>query len=233
MSRPGTTASHEHRDQDHHHHESLDHHGHGHSHGLVGRSIMRSRQGLHVVGISLAILAVTAVAQGAIYIATDSVALLADLIHNAGDALTAIPLGAAFLLRSERAERGAGVVVVLTILASAITAGVFAIVRIVHPLAPQHLLALALAGAIGVIGNAIAARVRLSGGRRLDSPALIADGNHARSDAIVSAGVILSATAVALGAPIADPIIGLLITALILQITWESWRTVRGHDHHR
>jgi cation diffusion facilitator family transporter len=194
---------------------------------------MRSRQGLHVVGISLAILAVTAVAQGAIYIATDSVALLADLIHNAGDALTAIPLGAAFLLRSERAERGAGVVVVLTILASAITAGVFAIVRIVHPLAPQHLLALALAGAIGVIGNAIAARVRLSGGRRLDSPALIADGNHARSDAIVSAGVILSATAVALGAPIADPIIGLLITALILQITWESWRTVRGHDHHR
>jgi cation diffusion facilitator family transporter len=233
MSRPGTTASHEHRDQDHHHHESLDHHGHGHSHGLVDRSIMRSRQGLHVVGISLAILAVTAVAQGAIYIATDSVALLADLIHNAGDALTAIPLGAAFLLRSERAERGAGVVVVLTILASAITAGVFAIVRIVHPLAPQHLLALALAGAIGVIGNAIAARVRLSGGRRLDSPALIADGNHARSDAIVSAGVILSATAVALGAPIADPIIGLLITALILQITWESWRTVRGHDHHR
>jgi cation diffusion facilitator family transporter len=230
---PGTTASHEHRDQDHHHHESLDHHGHGHSHGLVDRSIMRSRQGLHVVGISLAILAVTAVAQGAIYIATDSVALLADLIHNAGDALTAIPLGAAFLLRSERAERGAGVVVVLTILASAITAGVFAIVRIVHPLAPQHLLALALAGAIGVIGNAIAARVRLSGGRRLDSPALIADGNHARSDAIVSAGVILSATAVALGAPIADPIIGLLITALILQITWESWRTVRGHDHHR
>jgi cation diffusion facilitator family transporter len=233
MSRPGTTASHEHRDQDHHHHESLDHHGHGHSHGLVDRSIMRSRQGLHVVGISLAILAVTAVAQGAIYIATNSVALLADLIHNAGDALTAIPLGAAFLLRSERAERGAGVVVVLTILASAITAGVFAIVRIVHPLAPQHLLALALAGAIGVIGNAIAARVRLSGGRRLDSPALIADGNHARSDAIVSAGVILSATAVALGAPIADPIIGLLITALILQITWESWRTVRGHDHHR
>jgi cation diffusion facilitator family transporter len=136
------------------------------------------------------------------------------------------------LLRSERAERGAGLAVVFTILASGIAAGVFAIVRIIHPLAPHHLLALALAGAIGVIGNAIAARIRLDGGRRLQSPALIADGNHARSDAVVSAGVILSAVAVALGAPVADPIIGLLITALILRITWESWNTVRGRDHH-
>jgi divalent metal cation (Fe/Co/Zn/Cd) transporter len=83
-----------------------------------------------------------------------------------------------------------------------------------------------------VIGNAIAARVRLDGGRRLDSPALIADGNHARSDAIVSAGVILSAAAIARGAPIADPMIGLAITALILRITWESWNTVRGRPHH-
>ncbi|MGI8595125.1 MAG: cation diffusion facilitator family transporter [Solirubrobacteraceae bacterium] len=182
--------------------------------------------------MSLALLTVTALAQGAIYIATDSVALLADLIHNAGDALTAIPLGAAFLVRSDRAERGAGLAVVLTILVSAITAGVFAIERIIHPLAPDHLLVLTLAGVIGVIGNAIAARVRLSGGRRLNSPALIADGNHAHSDAIVSAGVVLSAIAVALGAPIADPVIGLLITALILKITWESWNTVRGKPGH-
>jgi divalent metal cation (Fe/Co/Zn/Cd) transporter len=109
---------------------------------------------------------------------------------------------------------------------------VFAIVRIVHPLSPGHLLALALAGAVGVFGNAIAARVRLRGGRRLNSPALVADGNHARSDAIVSAGVILSAIFVALGVPVADPIIGLLITALILRITWESWETVnRGRGN--
>jgi cation diffusion facilitator family transporter len=204
--------------------------GHGHSHGLVDPSIKRSREGLRVVGVSLALLAVTAAAQAAIYVATGSVALLADLIHNAGDALTALPLAAAFLLRSARAERGAGVAVVLAILVSAIVAGVFAVERIVNPLAPDHLLALGLAGVVGVIGNAVAARVRLSGGRRLDSAALIADGNHARSDAIVSAGVILSAIAVALGAPIADPIIGLAITALILRITWESWNTVRGHD---
>jgi cation diffusion facilitator family transporter len=221
----------EHRQgQDHGHtHGSHDRDGHGHSHGLIDPSIKRSREGLRVVGISLALLAVTAIAQGAIYVATNSIALLADLIHNAGDALTAIPLAAAFLLRSERAERGAGLAVVLTILVSAITAGVFAILRIIHPLSPTHLLALTLAGAVGVVGNAVAATVRLGGGRRLDSPALIADGNHARSDAIVSGGVILSAGAVALGAPIADPIIGLLITALILQITWESWNTVRGH----
>jgi cation diffusion facilitator family transporter len=214
-------------------HEPHDHapEGHGHTHGLVDPSITRSRAGLRIVAISLTLLAVTAVAQGAIYIATDSIALLADLIHNAGDALTALPLGAAFLLRSQRAERGAGIAVVLTILASALTAGVFAVARIIHPLSPKHLLAVALAGAIGVVGNAIAARVRLSGGLRLDSPALIADGNHARSDAIVSAGVIVSAGAVALGASIADPIVGLLITALILKITWESWRTVRGHQH--
>ena len=231
MSQANASAHerHEHHHPDHHTHE---HDGHGHSHGLVDPSIKRSRDGLRVVGISLSLLAITAVAQAAIYLATNSIALLADLIHNAGDALTAVPLAAAFLLRSERAERGAGIAVVLTILASAITAGLFAVLRIIHPLAPTHLLALALAGVIGVIGNAIAARVRLSGGRRLNSAALIADGNHARSDAIVSAGVILSATAVAVGAPIADPIIGLLITALILQITWESWNTVRGRGHH-
>ena len=205
-------------------------HGHGHSHGLVDASIKRSRDGLRVVGVALAVLAATAAVQAAIYVASGSVALLADLIHNAGDALTAVPLAAAFLLRSERAERGAGVLVVGAILVSAVVAGALAIDRIVHPLAPDHLLALALAGAAGALGNAVAARVRLRGGRRLDSPALIADGQHARSDALVSLGVVLSAIVVALGAPIADPIIGLAITLLILRITWESWRTVR-HRH--
>ena len=169
--------------------------------------------------------------QALVYVATDSIALLADLIHNAGDALTALPLGVAFLLRSERAERWAGLAVVFTIFISAVTAGAFAVERLINPLPPAHLLALALAGVVGVIGNAIAARVRLNGGRRLDSAALIADGQHAQSDAIVSVGVVLTAAVVALGAPIADPIIGLLITGLILRITWESWRTVRHADH--
>jgi cation diffusion facilitator family transporter len=186
---------------------------------------------VRVVLVSLALLGVTAAIQAAIYVATDSIALLADLIHNFGDALTAVPLAAAFLLRSQRAERGAGLAVVLTIFASAVVAGVFAVERIVNPLPPEHLVALALAGVVGVIGNAVAARVRLDGGRRLSSPALIADGQHARSDAIVSVGVVASAIAVALGAPIVDPIMGLVITALILHITWESWNTVRDKDH--
>ena len=219
-----TAGPHAHGERGHTHHA----HGHGHSHGLVEPSIMRSRAGVCVVARSLAILGGTALAQAAIYVATGSVALLADLIHNAGDALTALPLGAAFVLGSARAERGAGVGAVLTILFSAIAAGVFAVLRIVQPLAPTHLLALALAGAVGVVGNLVAARVRLAGGKCLHSSALIADGNHARSDAIVSVGVVLSAIVVALGAPIADPIIGLVITALILRITWESWCTVRG-----
>jgi len=216
-------------------HASAHGHDHGHSHGLVDPSITRSRAGLRVVLASLVILAATAAAQAAIYVATGSVALLADLVHNAGDALTAVPLGAAFLLRSPRAERAAGYVVVLTILVSGVIAGALAIDRIVHPLAPDHLIALALAGAAGAAGNAIAARVRLGGGRRLDSPALVADGEHARSDAIVSIGVVLSAACVALGAPVADPIIGLAITALILRITWASWTTMRTgpHDHDR
>ena len=205
----------------------------GHSHGLVDRSIMRSRAGFRAVAVTLAILAVTAIIQGAIYLTTGSVALLADLIHNAGDALTAVPLGAAFLLRSERAERGAGLAVVLTILASAVVAGIFAVERIVNPLPPEHLFALGAAGVIGIAGNAIAARIRLDAGRRLHSPALIADGNHARSDAIVSAGVVATAIVVAFGLPIVDPIMGLVITGLILRITWESWQTVRGtEDHH-
>lgn len=157
--------------------------------------------------------------------------MLADLIHNAGDALTAVPVGIALLLRSARAERSAWLAVVLTIFISAVTAGVFAIERVLNPLPPEHLYALAVAGVVGVIGNAIAARVRLSGGRRLESAALIADGQHAQSDAIVSLGVVLSALVVALGAPIADPVIGLLITGLIVRITWESWNTVRRKEH--
>src|ERR1043166_5741447 len=99
----------------HHSHEEPGH-AHGISHGLVDRSIVRSRTGLRAVAVTLGILGVTPIAQAGIYVATGSIALLADLIHNAGDALTALPLGAAFLLRSERAERGAGVAVVMTIL---------------------------------------------------------------------------------------------------------------------
>jgi cation diffusion facilitator family transporter len=202
-------------------------HGHGHSHGLVDRSILRSRAGVRAVLASLAVLGVTAAAQALVFLLSGSVALLADLIHNAGDALTAIPVGAAFLLRSARAERWAGYAVVLAILVSASVALFETVQRLLNPEPLDHLWALAGAGLLGYLGNEIAARVRLRAGHRLESAALVADGNHARVDALVSLGVVVSALVVALGVEIADPLIGLAITLVILKITWDSWRTVR------
>jgi cation diffusion facilitator family transporter len=203
-------------------------HGHSHSHGLVDPSIVRSRAGIRAVAISLAVLTVTAGIQTAIYALTFSVALLADLIHNFGDASTAIPLGIAFFLRSRRGERIAGLAVVLAIFASACVALVQTILRFVHPQTPSHLWWLAAAGVIGFAGNEVAARIRTRAGRRIASPALVADGSHARADGFVSLGVVVTAGVVALGARIADPLIGLAITLVIVSITWQAWKTVRA-----
>jgi cation diffusion facilitator family transporter len=214
-----------------HHHDHVQDHDHDHSHGpFVDRSIVRSRAGIKAVSLSLAVLTVTAAAQTAIYVLVLSVALLADLIHNFGDALTAIPLGLAFFFRSLRGERWAGFAVVFTIFLSAAVALVQTILRFVHPHALTHLWWLAAAGVIGFVGNEIAAHIRLRAGRRLTSPALVADGYHARTDGFVSLGVLASAALVSLGAQVADPIIGLVITLVILRITWQSWRTVSSTD---
>ncbi len=203
-----------------------DHGAHGHSHGLVDPSIVRSRAGVKAVLISFGVLGAAALVQTLIFVASGSVALLADLIHNFGDALTAIPLGIAFVLRSARGERLAGLAVVGAIFISACVALYESIERLVHPQHLSHLWALAAAGVVGFAANEIAARVRLRAGRRLDSPALIADGNHARVDGFVSLGVVASAAAVAFGVHVADPLIGLAITLVILKVTWDSWRTV-------
>ena len=185
------------------------------------------------MALALGVLALTAAAQTAVFLSSGSVALLADLIHNFGDAATAIPLAFAFALRSARAERGAGLFVVLAILVSALVAGYEALDRLIDPRAPTHLGALAAAGLVGFAGNWLAAGIRSRAGRRLDSAALVADGAHARADAYVSLAVVLSAAAVALGLNLADPLIGFAITLVILRITWQSWKTVRGHDQHR
>jgi cation diffusion facilitator family transporter len=200
--------------------------GHGHSHGLVDRSIIRSREGVKAVAVSLGVLGLTALVQTIIFAASGSVALLADLIHNFGDALTAIPLGIAFVLRSPRGEKLAGLAVVAAIFVSACVALYESIERLLHPQQLSHLWVVAAAGLVGFVGNELASRVRLRAGRRLDSPALVADGNHARIDGFVSLSVIASAAVVALGLPIADPLIGLVITIVILKITWDSRRTV-------
>jgi divalent metal cation (Fe/Co/Zn/Cd) transporter len=210
---------------------------HGHSHGLVDRSIVRSQEGVKAVVISLGVLGVTAAAQLAVYVMSDSVALLADTIHNFGDALTAVPLGIAFFLRSVRGEKIAGLAVVLAIFFSACIALYETIQRFVNPQGLTHLWVLAAAGLIGFGGNEIAAQVRLRAGRRLASPALVADGNHARTDGFVSLGVVASALIVALGVPRADPIVGFVITLVIFKVTWDSWRLVSTaepgelHDH--
>jgi cation diffusion facilitator family transporter len=203
-------------------------HEHGHSHGLVDPSIVRSRAGVKAVLISLGVLGATAAVQAVIFVLTGSVALLADLIHNAGDALTAIPVGVAFLLRSERAERWAGYAVVLAIFVSACVALYETIQRLIHPEELSHLWTLAGAGLIGFMGNELAARIRLQAGGRLSSPALVADGHHARVDGFVSLGVVASAVLVGLGWEEGDPIVGLLITIVILKVTWDAWRTVRA-----
>lgn len=228
-------SNHTHEQTDHHHshdHDDHNHHSHdeahGHTHGLVDPSIVRSKEGVKAVSISFAVLFIASMLQLFLFSMSGSVALLTDLIHNAGDALTAIPLGLAFYLQSKKGERWAGYCVVFVILVSAIVALVQVIDKFVHPSTPTHLWALLLAGIIGVIGNEIAAVIRWRAGKRLNSPALIADGTHARADGIVSGGVILSTILIALGLPIADPIIGLVIVGLILRSTWQSWQTIKG-----
>ena len=220
--------------------------GHGHSHGLVARSIVSSRDGVRAISWSLLVLLITGLLQVGLFVLTGSVALLADLIHNFGDALTAIPLGIAFLLRSFKAEKRAGYFVVFMIFVSACVALWQSIERLIDPRPVDHLWQLAAAGAIGFIGNEIAAQIRTRAGRRLDSPALIADGAHARTDGLVSLAVVASAIVLAVGLQIGDPIIGIVITLVILRITWQSLRTVQrdpgteidvheedseGHDH--
>lgn len=204
-------------------------HGSGHSHGLVDASVTRSRAGLRAVLLALGLLGLAAGLQALVFVASGSVALLADLIHNAGDAATAVPVGIAFAMRSARAERLAGLAVVVAIFVSACVAGYEAVARLVEPRPVSDLGALALAGAVGFAGNLGAAAIRRRAGHRLNSAALVADGAHARADAYVSLGVVASAAALALGLESADPLVGLAITAVILRITWQSWQIVHNH----
>ena len=139
-----------------------------------------------------------------------------------------MPLGIAFFLRGVRGEKLAGLAVVLAIFVSACVALYETILRFIHPHALTHLWVLAAAGVIGFVGNELAAQIRLRAGKRLGSAAMTADGNHARVDGFLSLGVVGSAIVVGLGAKIADPIIGLVITLAILKITWDSWNTVRA-----
>ncbi|MGO8967832.1 cation diffusion facilitator family transporter [Mycobacterium sp.] len=243
-------------DHDHTHGHRHDHdHEHDHSRGLRGAikeifaphshdasdsidgALESSAAGIRAVKISLLALGVTSIAQLAIVVISGSIALLADTIHNFSDALTAIPLWIAFALGTKaatrcytygygRAEDLAGLFVIAMISLSAIIAGVESVRRLIHPVAIQHVGWVAAAGLVGFIGNELVAIYRIRVGRQIGSAALIADGLHARTDGFTSLAVLLGAGGVALGFPLADPIIGLLITIAILAVLRTAVRDV-------
>ncbi|MET4431417.1 MULTISPECIES: cation diffusion facilitator family transporter [unclassified Mycolicibacterium] len=203
----------------------------------VDSALESSAAGIRAVKISLVVLGTTAIAQIIVVVISGSVALAADTIHNFSDALTAVPLWIAFALGTRaatrrytygfgRAEDLAGLFVVAMIALSAIVAGYEAVMRLIHPQPIAHLGWVALAGLVGFIGNEWVALYRIRVGRRIGSAALVADGLHARTDGFTSLAVLLSAGGVALGFPLADPIIGLLITVAILAVLRSAVRDV-------
>ena len=220
-----------------HHHRHGDHDGHGHTHGVVDPSIVTTERGIWAIKWSFAGLMVTALAQVVIVVLSGSVALLADTIHNFGDASTAIPLWIAFRFARLRPTRRfpfgygrvedlAGAVIVFTILFSAIVAGYESIDRLIHPRQVEYLGAVAAASILGFLGNEGVAVFRIRVGREIGSAALIADGYHARVDGWTSLAVLFGAVGVWLGYPLADPLVGLGITLAILWIVWDSARSV-------
>jgi cation diffusion facilitator family transporter len=250
----GDHAGHVHTHGDHGHSHGHDH-AHEHPTGLRGaikdifvphshdavdsvdNALESSAAGIHAVKISLLVLGLTAIAQVAIVIISGSIALAADTIHNFSDALTAVPLWIAFALSTKAATRRytygfgrvedlAGLFVVAMITLSAIIAGYEAIVRLIHPQPIEHVGWVALAGLLGFIGNEWVALYRIRVGRRIGSAALVADGVHARTDGFTSLAVLVGAGGVALGFPLADPIIGLVITVAILAVLRTAVRDV-------
>ena len=223
----------EHRHQD----SGSDHDQHAHSHGVVDPSIATSERGIWAIKWSFIVLFVTAILQIVVVLLSNSIALLADTIHNFGDAATAIPLGIAFayarLKPSKRFTYGygrvedlAGVAVVFTILISAIVAGYEAIDRFYHPTQVHYLGAVIAASVIGFLGNEGVALFRIKVGKDIGSAALIADGYHARIDGWTSLSVLVGAIGVWFGYPMADPIVATGITIAILFIVWDSTKTV-------
>jgi cation diffusion facilitator family transporter len=237
------------------HHDHTHDHAHEHRSGLSGRlkalvaphshdaadavdeALETSAKGTRVILISLGVLALTALVQTVVVVFTGSVALLGDTLHNVADALTAVPLAIAFSLARRpptrrytygygRAEDLAGVAVVLVVLLSSVLAAYEAVNRLLHPRDVHHLLAVAIAGVVGFVGNELVARYRITVGREIGSAALVADGLHARTDGFTSLAVVAGAIGMALGWRQADPVVGLLITAAILLVLRDAAKQV-------
>ena len=247
-----TGPGHEHgHDHEHPHAHEHEHPGSGpaawvrhvlrpHSHETAGQvdAVMEaSAEGMRTLWITLGILGVTALVQAAVTALSGSVALLSDTLHNAADALTAVPLWVAFILGRRpptrrytygygRAEDLAGIAIVATIAASSALAAYAAITRLLHPHHVSDLAAVAAAVLTGFAGNELAARYRIRTGRKIGSAALVADGLHARTDGLTSLAVLLGAGGVALGWDWADPAVGLLITVAILAVLRQAAREI-------
>jgi cation diffusion facilitator family transporter len=213
------------------------HSAHVHMHGAIDPSVITTKRGIWAVKWSFFGLFATAAFQATIVFFSGSVALLADTIHNIGDAATAIPLWVAFTLARRkpsnrftygygRVEDLAGVAIVLTILFSAIIAGYESINRFFHPQAVTYLSAVIVAAVVGFLGNEAVAQFRIKVGKEIDSAALIADGYHARVDGLTSLAVLFGAVGVRMGYPLADPVVGFLITVAIFRIVWESGKSI-------
>lgn len=211
--------------------------GHGHPHGIVDPATASTERGIRALKWSFLGLVATALLQVVVVVLSGSVALLADTIHNFADAATAVPLWIAFAFARLRPSRRfpygygrvedlAGVAIVLTILGSALLAGYESVRRLLAPQPLEYLGAVTAASVIGFLGNEAVAIFRIKVGREIGSAALVADGYHARADGLTSLAVLAGAAGVWLGYPLADPLVGLLITAMILGIVWQSGRTV-------
>ena len=232
------SSGHEHFHKHHTlHAEAHEHSVQGHTHGAVDPSILTSERGIWAVKWSFVGLFATALLQVVVVWLSASIALLADTIHNFGDAFTALPLWIAFRLARRspskrftygygRVEDLAGVAIVLTILLSAILAGYESVRRLLEPQTVEYLWAVVAASVIGFLGNEGVALFRIKVGKEIGSAALIADGYHARADGLTSLAVLLGAIGVWLGYPLADPIVGLLITAAILRLVWQAGKSV-------
>ncbi|WP_052722785.1 MULTISPECIES: cation diffusion facilitator family transporter [unclassified Methanosarcina] len=212
-------------------------HSYSHAHGIVDPGLLSTDRGLYAIKWSFVGLILTALFQIYVVWVSGSVALLADTIHNFGDAATAIPLGFAFLLSRKkpnksytygygRAEDLAGLLIVFLILLSAAVAAYESVSRLLSPQPVDFLWAVAVASIIGFLGNELVAKFRIKVGKEIGSAALIADGYHARADGFTSLAVLFGALGTWLGYPLADPIIGLLITIAILHIVWDAGKSV-------
>lgn len=232
----GIDHSHEHN-LGHAHKYERNHGAHGHTHGAIDPTIYTTERGIWAIKWSFVGLSITGIFQVFVVLLSGSVALLADTIHNFGDAATAIPLWIAFALARlkptkrftygyGRVEDLAGITIVLIILTSAIVAGYESVNRLFHPQTVSHVWAIIAASIAGFIGNEAVAMFRIRVGKEIGSAALIADGYHARVDGLTSLAVLFGAIGVLLGYPLADPIIGLLITVAIARIVWDSAKAV-------